>query len=318
MYRKWIGKVEGGNMSQMVQTVTMHDLITGVAPWGTMGHNIDGAMTAADAIAKGGLDWEVETRQAYFPNPEKLAPAKDQYFIVRADRDHDNILGRVKGRWTPLQNREAFEFFDMIVAASEAVYKNVGSLNFGARVYVLAEIPGEIQVIGEDNYKKYCLISNGHDGISSVQVKFTPIHVKSLTTLITSLKDGSMKIRHSGKVVDNVKQCAELMGLQNRFYDNLSTTLQRMVEKQMLEVEANKFFEEIVGDSEDKIEKLQEIFQTNAGKGTTYGAYAAVTEYMDHYVGYKNGDTRLDNVWFKGNTQKKEKAFKKALDFVYQ
>jgi phage/plasmid-like protein (TIGR03299 family) len=306
-------------MSQnAIQVVTMHDLLTGTSPWGTMGSDITGAMTAADAIAKGGLNWEVETRQAYFPNPEQLSPAKDQYFIVRADRTYDNILGRVKGRWTPLQNREAFEFFDMIVAASEAIYKNVGSLNFGARVYVLAEMPGEIEVIGEDVYKKYCLLTNGHDGISSVQVKFTPIHVKSLTTLITSLKEGSMKIRHSSKVVDNVKQCAELMGLQNKFYENLTTTLQHMVEKQMLQVEANKFFEDVIGDSEDKLDKLQEIFQNSAGKGTAYGAYAAVTEYIDHFVGYKNGDTRLDNAWFKGGTQKKEKAFKKALDFTHK
>ena len=66
-----------------------------------------------------------------------------------------------------------------------------------------------------------------------------------------------------------------------------------------------------------------ELYHTGKGsdipgvKGSLWGAYNAVAEYVDHYATVKNEDkdstNRLKSIWFGNGEQIKNKAFNKAI-----
>ena len=72
-------------------------------------------------------------------------------------------LGVVGPTYRPLQNTEAFDFFDPIIGQEQALFETAGSLGNGERVWVLAKAPGEIRVAGDDCCSKYLLLSNSHN-----------------------------------------------------------------------------------------------------------------------------------------------------------
>ena len=154
----------------------------GEKPWHGEGTKLENVATSAEAIEAAGLDWKVEKRGLYFAQTDgttQLIPGK--YATVRTD--NQVALGIVGKVYTPLQNKEAFSFFDSIVGVKEAMYHTAGSLGKGERVWILAKLPGYIKVTEDDVVEKYLLLANSHDGSSAVEMLFTPVRVVCQNTL---------------------------------------------------------------------------------------------------------------------------------------
>lgn len=295
----------------------------GLTPWHRLGTVVEGAMTAEEALRLSGMDWDVDKRQDYFYNNDgQLTEAPGCFKLVRTDRNERNVLGSCKALYTPLQNREAFSFFDNVVSRKEAIYDTAGVLYEGRRVWILAKLPGEIRVNGNDISNKYVLITNGHDGTSSVFIKIVLCRVVCANTLAIALGEqgDTFKIRHTTSVHARVQDAARVMGFANQMYADLQEAFQAMASKRIGQDEADEYFEELVGSVPKRLAKVKELYEVGAGaaeaRGTMWGAFNAVTEYVDHFAVYRGDNSKLNQIWYADANDLKLKAMDRALELV--
>src|SRR5262249_27318291 len=144
------------------------------------------------SFKQAGLDWEVELFPLFTATGQQVT-----HKAVKRSTD-GKVLGVVGPRWQPLQNKDAFNWFDPFLAAGQATLEAAGSLAGGTRVWVLAKLNRDpIVVVPGDEVTKYLLLSNGHDGSLAVRCGFTPIRVVCNNTLQMAHNDrvGSQLIR---------------------------------------------------------------------------------------------------------------------------
>jgi uncharacterized protein DUF932 len=248
----------------------------GGKPWHGLGTELETPpATGADAMYHAKLDWEVVKVPLYGAATTRLVPIPDAHAVVRADRwgtDTCDIFGLVGDSYTPVQNRDAFEFFDPVVKSGMATYHTAGALGRGERVWVLVEIQGHIQVSEGDTVSKYVLLSNSHDGRSSLHLKFTPVRVVCANTLTLALSSGaSIRISHRPDVMQRLKAAGVQLGLHNYAvssvpktdetsqaeqmqklltdgFDSLEKTFHRMAERRLSDTAWRQYFESVFSD----------------------------------------------------------------------
>jgi phage/plasmid-like protein (TIGR03299 family) len=285
------------------------------------------------------LDFTVEKMPIFFNSPTKRSiEIVDKYATVRTDTN--KALGIVGSRYEPVQNSQAFSFFDSLVGEGEAIYHTAGVLGDGERIWLLAKMPDYIKVKGvngkEDVIEKFVLLTNSHDGSSPTIAKLTPIRVVCNNTLSAALRgtEQEVRIRHTASSEEKLREAHKILGLTNQLYTQLGTIFNSFSSKKVTESQTKKFFEEIMPDNvlakhntrtENNRTKLFELYETGMGsefsKGTVWGLYNAITEYVDHekYSNkqMKDGDfNKLEKIWFNGGENIKHKAFDMALELV--
>jgi len=292
-------------------------------PWHGLGVAVDGLMTSEDAIVKAGLHWSVEKRIVYQGLPDGTQLEIDNQFALVRNTDH-KVLGMGTGRYTPIQNRDAFEFFDTIVEAKEAMFETAGSLREGEIVWMLAKMPTYMQVGHGDVVENFVLLSNGHNGKQSIQLALTPIRVVCNNTLNWALKGNKNKvnIRHTTNARANMMIASESMGIIKKQAVKIEELYAEMFKKQLTSESMDAYFKAVVGEStqaENTIVEINRLVEVGAGtdlkgvRGSLWGAYNAVTEYYDHYKNYQERTNKLEAIWLGSGATSKEKAFEKAV-----
>ena len=107
------------------------------APWHGKGEPVEGLMTAGECIRKARLDWGV-AKVPLRLNDEGGLPLSGLSALVRTDKpvhDLSRILGVVGDEYQPLQNWDAFRFFDAAVGEGKARYETAGSIDHGKRIW---------------------------------------------------------------------------------------------------------------------------------------------------------------------------------------
>ena len=304
---------------------------TGQVPWHGLGTHLENAMTAEEAITAGGLDWEVVKQPVYFDEQRRIM-VKDRFVTRRSDRldaADGGYLGCVGRDYEPLLNRDAFSFLNPLRIADKAVFHTVGALDGGRRVWLLAKLPGEIRVIGDDITEKYLLLSNSHDGTSAVRIMFTPIRVVCQNTLNMALRDTSgLSIRHHADVHERVQQAYKLLGLVNEAYDQAAVLMRAMAKVQINSQRLREYFESVLPlPTEDQVERernqlrhqrWEQLFGEGIGnsmpgvRGTVWAAYNGITQWVDRESYTNRLKNPLKSIWFGQGRLLKEKAFSQA------
>lgn len=309
----------------------------GDMPWHKEGIKLEAPPDSRTAIIKAGLNWTVSKVNLYC----KYQLVNDYYGIMR--NDNKKILGVVGKGYVPLQNEEAFQFFDPLIESGFLEYETAGSLGSGEIIWVLAKLKSNstFAVYGDDIVHKYLLLSNSHDGQSSLSIKFTPIRVVCQNTLNIALSEGeTTRIKHLANMKTKLEGVQLAVDNISKIYDDIELNFKEMAKKKLGNADVKKYFNNIYPVIDKKYIKnesqmitkninshiqarLTEIYENGLGVeelgigGTLWAAYNAVTQYIDHPVNYKLGDNKLlKRMWFGDGENLKKKAYNLALKYI--
>jgi phage/plasmid-like protein (TIGR03299 family) len=302
----------------------------GQLPW----HGLGTALEEADlydwqsASKKAGLDWSVDL----VPLITADTQAKVAHKAIRRSTDN-KVLGVVGPRYAPLQNRDAFSWFQPFLDAKEAALHTAGSLRGGSRIWVLAKLNRDPLVIAQgDEVEKFVLLSHGHDGSLAVRAGFTPIRVVCQNTL--SMAHGSdasklIRVKHTESVLENLASIRQVMDLANAEFEATAEQYRLLARKSINQADLRKYVQRVLKVEEKNpstrslniAEEIIRLAETGRGndlpsiRGTFWSAYNGVSEYLSYSRG-RSEDNRLNSLWFGDSLSTNRYALEVALDMA--
>jgi phage/plasmid-like protein (TIGR03299 family) len=304
-------------------------MFVGTTPWHGLGNKVEADIGIEDAIVSAGLDWEVGLKDLQTVDG---VPVNHRATYRKSD---GSILGVVGPRYTPLQNREAFDWFQPFLDAGECGIHTAGSLHSGQKVWVLAQLNRDnSEIVPGDEVCKFILLSNSHDGTTAIRVGYTPIRVVCVNTLAFAHSHADSKlirIRHTRSSKNNLEQVRDIMDNINAGFEATAEQYRFLASKNFNQADIRRYVKVMLGiegtaDGDIKTRTrniMDEILALVEGpkqsatnvRGTWWAAYNGFNEYLNYNKG-RTEDNRLDSLWFGVNANDNNKALAKALDFA--
>lgn len=306
-------------MAHLVETMAY----AGEVPWHGLGTKVPADLSPDQFLVKAGLDWEVSKVPAF----AEIGGEQVNVGWSALTRSSDNsILDIVSNEWNPVQNSEAFNFFDEYCRAGDMEMHTAGSLKDGQIVWALAKVKDSFELFKGDQVDSYLLFTNPHRFGQSIDVRFTPIRVVCNNTLTLSLSqksDNMVKVNH--KKVFDASEVKKLLGIATDKLAKYKEMAAFLGSKRYTKETSEEYFKMIfpsMGKSQElsrAAQKAQEVLERQPGakyaEGTWWQPFNAVTYLTDHMLG-RSADTRLQSAWYGPNKGLKLKALEKAIEFA--
>jgi phage/plasmid-like protein (TIGR03299 family) len=288
----------------------------GETPWHRLGAVVDesAAYDAEGFIKAAGLDWEAEKVRLKTCDTDEAVDA----YCVRRLTDKKLLAHSVGPRYTILQNRDAFKWFQPWLDTKTAALHTAGALFEGSRVWILAKLNRDpMEVVPGDIVEKYVLLSHSHDGTLAVRCGFTPIRVVCWNTLSMAHSNAASKlirVRHSKNVITNMENIRETMDMVNADFEATAEQYRFLASKSINQADLKKYVKVIFAlegvDDKDVGTRSKNIMDEVIGlcesgkgnnlpsvRGTYWSAYNGVTEYLS-YVSGRSESNRMNSLWF--------------------
>lgn len=297
----------------------------GDVPWHGLGTAVPRDVTPEQMLKVAGLDWEVNKRPMFFTDDNNNPIMTEEFALVRSsDNKH---LTTVSSQWNPVQNLEAFEFFNDFVLTGDMEMHTAGSLKGGKMVWAMAQIKDSFELFGGDKVEGYLLFSNPHEFGRSIDIRFTPIRVVCNNTLTMAL-DGaakySVKINHRQRFdADEVKS---VLGIASERLAKYKEQAEFLGKKKFTNESITEYFKRVfptLSKDDDQLSRQAEeamaVLHTQPGahfaEGSWWHAFNTITYLTDHKLG-RSVDTRLTSAWYGQNRIKKEQALLLANEYA--
>lgn len=313
-------------MPANVETMAYNEVET---PWHGLGNKVDDDVSVDEMIVQAGIDWEVGLSSVKFHHTDEEGArrqATDPKHNVLFRGDTLGVLDVVGPRYTPFQNREVLEFFREYVEAGEMRLETAGSLNGGRYIWALAKMDENFSVlVPDDKVEGYVLLMNPHVYGKSAVVKFTGIRVVCQNTLTAAIKGKDhLKLWHTraftADVQDEAKRRLGIARSQLKAYEADSQLLASI---EVSDEIALREIATLMGGDPDRPDPEHQNRRTNrvfdlfngqgmgssleSARGTAWGVFNAVTQYIDHEYG-RSRENRLSYSWLGGGQFLKERA----------
>ena len=297
----------------------------GETPWHGLGTVVPPDLTPDQMLEAAGLNWEVEKVPAYAQVDGKQVNIGWSALIRKAD---SKILDTVSGDWEPVQNSEAFEFFNDFIAEGNMEMHTAGSLAGGQIVWALAKVKDGFDLFGGDTVESYLHFTNFHKYGFSTDVRFTPIRVVCNNTLTLSLNtkvERMVKVSHRNKFsgddaklmlgvaadkLAKYKEMAQFLGTKRYTGETVMDYFKRL-----WPASENAKRTEVTKNARDALSILETQPGARFAEGSWWTAFNAVTYMTDHIIGRTN-DNRMQSAWYGSGKNLKVKALETALEMA--
>lgn len=284
-----------------------------VPAWHMLGTVFDGEVTTSQMLDLAHLNaWDVRLRDLALADGSEAAWAQEAYAVVRTnpfDREAQDVLAIVGGRYKVVQNEDLFAFGDALLDGG-GTWETAGSIRNGRVVFGALDLGREVTVgagSADDKVQTYLLVTTSHDGTVGVQAATTPVRVVCQNTLNMALRGvkQSFKMRHTTTIDGRIAAAREALSLSFAYADAFEAEAEALYQTSMNNAEFFRVVESLYPrpekDSkaaatrwENKVGLLGDLFAgveavegapiTNANiTGTAWGALNALTERLDWY-----------------------------------
>jgi phage/plasmid-like protein (TIGR03299 family) len=321
--------------------------------WSDCSTDVKTCTTVAEAIKLAKLDWIVEPRIVGIAdeNGGNYQAVPNCFYYVRSDtKALMNIRTPVGIEYMPLQNVQAFDWFDYMIQEELVTFDSAGSFKGGKVIYIVARINVDAFDVGSDDdlIYPYLVLFNSHDSSLGMGFMFTSIRVICQNTLYAALRQASYTQRryvfkHTTANHNKFTTCKTQI---NFYTQNLNVLQEEYVAMAYKEITADDyrayleklFAQEISLQTTIKKErsvtrvKAYEPLMTNfvngtglgitsANAGTVWHGYNLLTDLFSHgSESSKKTDERVENrahsLFFGSEDKKLEKAHELALALV--
>jgi phage/plasmid-like protein (TIGR03299 family) len=295
-----------------------------VLPWS---HGIklnDGKMSAEQIIHLAGMDWFAKKEKMKLVEDNKVVTT--HYAVVRSD--NRGILGVVGQRYMPLQNQQAFGFFDEAVDRNQAVYESAGIVDGGVNSWIVSKLPQEIKVGDNDIIDCYVILMNNFDGTRTLSGKIVPILRRYNISLPIGARQGEFKIKHTKSAGARMHLASKLIADTTKTFGALDNMYQGFNTVKLTAKEVDTLLAKIFGDSVDMNGKVRTrvvetketikhtIYSKFSTQATAWSLYASVCEYVDHGKVTRDLTDHLFRVVYGSGAITKGKALSEIKKFI--
>jgi phage/plasmid-like protein (TIGR03299 family) len=298
----------------------------GETPWHGLGREVPSDLTPEQMLEAAGINWEVEKIKAYAKVGGKNIDVGRSALVRKSD---NKILDIVSNDWNPVQNAEAFEFFNDFIAEGDMEMHTAGSLADGQIVWALAKVKDGFDLFGGDEVESYLHFTNFHKYGFSTDVRFTPIRVVCNNTLTLSLNtkvERFVKISHRREFNgDNVKLMLGIAQEKLAKYKEMAAFLgtKRYTNENMVDYFKRVFPVAGGPDAKKELSKNAKValsvVDTQPGadfaRGSFWQLFNTVTYTADHLMG-RTQDSRLTSAWYGNGRNMKTRALETAIEMA--
>jgi phage/plasmid-like protein (TIGR03299 family) len=319
-------------------------MYVGEVPWHGLGQQLDAPPTAEEGIKAARLDWRVAKKSIYAMSEGVWYEIPDRYAVVREDlwgSEQCPIFATVSENYVPLQNNEAFRFFDGLIDRRLATYETAGALGEGERVWVMAKLKEDICIGGKDEVQRYILLANGHNAATAVRIILTPIRVVCQNTLTWAVETGmaEFRVHHGADMHKKLDAARGQLDAVLRQYELLAERFGEMVKHSMPNQDFQKYldlvfplptrgrlsernYDAAIAEVECRKKGCAELFESGKGntepgiRGSLWAAYNGVTDWADHRMRFRSPYQRFNSIFFGESGRIKTRALRNALELI--
>ena len=302
-------------------------IYAGQMPWHRVGQKFDSRLSPSEALIAAKADYSVEATPVLTPQGKTVPGVRA---ISRTDSGEP--LAIVRGRYTILNNRDAFVPLFEEIGGDAAIIETCGVLKAGREAFMMARVPETIEVKPGDVVLPYLLAHTSHTGEATFSVTFSLCRAVCANTVNAAFRGSRqvVKLKHTRTIEGRAKLVLDLLGAGADYRRRFREAAQAMTRADVNREKVIAYLSTVFPDKIDANGKLVSqantrgmvlnIFDneptTRLAGSNAWGLYQAVTHHVDHVRGLKGKTDRWAASVFGSGVPIRQRAWDASLAMV--